>query len=178
MRPVFFLALSIAALVQAAAPAGGRVYLLPMASGLDQYLAHHLSAQQALQVVTDPATAELVFTDRLGPAFEQRMEELYAPAKPGEPEGEKKISAAEKEKKSTSAKKESVDDPLAALSASPPPVRVSSFGRGKGNLFLVDVKSRQVVWSAFEPAKSSRPAELDKTAERLVSRLKKSLPAR
>ena len=48
-------------------------------------------------------------------------------------------------------------------------------GRGRGTLFLVDVKSRQVLWSAFEKPKNSSPRELDHTAERVVKLLKEDL---
>ena len=48
-------------------------------------------------------------------------------------------------------------------------------GRGRGTIFLVDVKSRQVLWSAFEKPKNSSPHELDHTAERVVKQLKQDL---
>ena len=51
----------------------------------------------------------------------------------------------------------------------------SSFGRGKGTIFLVEARSRQVVWSTFDPAKSNTGKELDRTASDIVSRLKKDL---
>jgi hypothetical protein len=52
---------------------------------------------------------------------------------------------------------------------------VSSGSRGKGNLFIVDRKSRSVLWSIFEPPKDSTPAELSKTAGKVVKRLKLDL---
>jgi hypothetical protein len=48
-------------------------------------------------------------------------------------------------------------------------------GRGRGTIFLVDVKSRQVLWSAFEKPKNSSPQELDRTAVRVVKLLKEDL---
>lgn len=57
------------------------------------------------------------------------------------------------------------------------PSRISSFGRGKGNFFLVDRTTRTVIWSIFEPPKNSTPSELDKTAERVVNHLKQDLKA-
>ena len=56
-----------------------RVYLLPMSGGLDQYLANRLTKVGRFEVVTDPANADAVFTDRLGPAFEDKWNELYPP---------------------------------------------------------------------------------------------------
>jgi hypothetical protein len=55
------------------------VYLLPMSSGLDQYLAQQLTAEAVLQVVTDPQKADAVLTDHLGESFEQTVADLYQP---------------------------------------------------------------------------------------------------
>jgi hypothetical protein len=51
----------------------------------------------------------------------------------------------------------------------------SSFGRAKGTVFLVDAKSRQVIWSVYQPAKGGTPKEMDRTAIDIVSRIKKDL---
>jgi hypothetical protein len=51
--------------------------------------------------------------------------------------------------------------------------RVGGSGRGKGAIFLVDRKTRMVIWSAFEPAKSLQPNDLNRTAEKIVSKLDK-----
>src|SRR4051812_40222936 len=87
------------------------VYLLPMAGGLDQYLANRLSG--VFRVVTDPKLADAIFTSQLGESFEQQLVKLYAP-----PDTED----SDKDGK--------------------PQSHVSSFGRGKGTIFLVDLKSR------------------------------------
>ena len=55
------------------------------------------------------------------------------------------------------------------------PALASTFGRGKGNVFLVDAKSRQVVWSTFDPSKGTLNHDLDHTASDIVTRLKKDL---
>ena len=88
------------------------VYLLPMAGGLDQFLANRLVG--VFRVVTDPKLADAVFTDRLGEPFEQKLAELYP-----KPDAED----VEKEDKAT------------------PPV--SSFGRGRGTVFLVDADPKK-----------------------------------
>jgi len=158
MRTLLFLALALGtALLPASGPAGPAelsqvqsVYLLPMGSGLDQYLANRLTAQQVFQVVTDPQKADAIFTDQIGIGFEKRLEELYRPPAP------------EKTEKDEVAREE-------------PPVRFSSFGRGKGNLFLVDRKSRRVIWSVYERPRSSTPDDLDRAGQRVVERLKKDL---
>jgi hypothetical protein len=51
----------------------------------------------------------------------------------------------------------------------------SSFGRAKGTVFLVDAKSRQVVWSVFQPAKGATPKAMNSTANDIVSRIKRDL---
>ncbi len=56
------------------------VYLFPMRNGFDQYLAGRLTEQHLFQVVADPKAADAVFTDRVGPSFEQMFNErLLAP---------------------------------------------------------------------------------------------------
>lgn len=137
------------------------VYLLPMSHGFDQYLASQLATQGVFQVVTDPRKADAVFTDQIGPVFEQRLEQLYppepAPEKEPKAEGEKAPTAAEPQPE----REESW--------------RFSSFSRGKGNLFLVHRESRQVIWSIHQRPKNATPPELNRTAARITARLKERL---
>ncbi len=116
-----------------------------MTGGLDQYLASRLVASGVFQVVADPKKADAIFTDKLGEAFETRLGELLAPA---------------------------VTDKDAAAKEGDRRVVVSTFGRGKGTIFLVETATRSVVWSAYEPPRSTKPSELDRIARRLVERLK------
>jgi hypothetical protein len=120
------------------------VYLLPMAGGLDQYLAVRLTGAHALPVVTDPKLADAVLTDHLGAGFEEQLKGMRGPI-------------------------EKVDG------GKPP---LSTFGRGHGNVFLVDVKSRQVLWSAYEKPRGSSPEALQRTAKRVVADLEKALGSR
>ena len=53
------------------------VYLLPMSSALDQHLAVALTTGGILQVVTDPAKADAIFTDRIGANFEQTLKDMF-----------------------------------------------------------------------------------------------------
>src|SRR6476469_11172756 len=53
------------------------VYVLPMAGGLDQYLALQLSSGGILQVVTDPKKADAILTDGIGTRLEDSLTELY-----------------------------------------------------------------------------------------------------
>jgi hypothetical protein len=53
--------------------------------------------------------------------------------------------------------------------------RTSSFGRGRGNLFLVDLKSRSVVWSTYRLPKNRTPQELDHTSAWITDALSRDL---
>ena len=144
--PLCFIACGLACLCSAADLGKVHsVYLLPMANGLDQYLANRITGSGVLQVVTDPKKADAFLTDRLGETFEQRLDEWFPPP------------AAKKESSSGSSERS---------------VRSSSFGRSKGTIFLVETSSRAVLWSAYEPPKNSTPKELDRTAQRIVESLK------
>ena len=146
------------------------VYLLPMANGMDQYLANHLTREGFYQVVTDHAKANVVLADRLGSNFESRMEELYPPPAPPTPPAKPKPEP----EKPTRARR--ATDPLESvmveLKGDQVP-RTSSISRGRGNLFLVDIKTRELLWSAFMTPKSTAPQDLNRTADRLVSRLER-----
>jgi hypothetical protein len=130
------------------------VYLLPMGNSMDQYLANHLANKQVFQIVTDPKSADSVMTDRIGAALEDRLAELYPP---------------EPQEKSEDG---NTDQTLQGDVFKVPP---SSFSRSKGNLFLVDLKTRQVIWSTYEPAKDSSPKQLNKTAEKVAQQLSRLL---
>ena len=136
------------------------VYLLPMSGGLDQFLANRLTGGHVLQVVADPKKADAIFTDRLGAAFESRLDEIHPPPEPPKPE--KAAGTEESQKSETGAAEERR-------------VRASTFGGGKGTVFLVDSKTRAILWSTFEKPKSSASDQLDRTAERIVERLRRDL---
>jgi hypothetical protein len=152
------------------------VYLLPMGYGLDQYLANRLTSEGVFEVVTDPKRADAVLTDQLGVGFERRFEELFPPepAPSAAGAGAAPPSDGKDEAKPEDPRKESdaeMSDRLKRSSQLP----VSSFSRGKGNVFLVDVKSRGVVWSLYERPKKVLPDELDRTSARIVQQLKKDI---
>jgi hypothetical protein len=156
------------------------VYLMPMGHGFDQFIANRLTRMHVLQVVTDPAKADAILTDEVGMPLEERLKDLYPP--PPDPQAAKERDAA-KEK----AAKEKADKPGAATPQGPPSLlgdtvnkaekagTMGVSGRGHGTIFLVDVKSRQVLWSFFDKPKNSNPHELDHTAERVVKQLKEDL---
>ena len=129
------------------------VYILPMASGLDQYLANKIVGQSLFQVVTDPKLADAILTDRIGEPFEHKLAEIYAPPKKAEDKDEKKADDQE----------------------STPIMQPSTFGRGRGTIFLVDRKSRAVIWSTYDRPNNMRADTLDKIADQIVHRLKHDL---
>ncbi len=141
------------------------VYLLPMASGLDQYLANHLTSVGVFNVVTDPQRAQAVFTDQIGRALELQFAELYPPPAPEKP--------AEDEEDAKSAT--NADDTASEDQGGPAErPRLSSFGRGKGNIFLVHRESRAVLWSTHHRPKNTTAREMDKAAAKIVGLLQES----
>jgi hypothetical protein len=161
-RTVLLCAILPAVAALAAAPELSQVravYLFPMGNGFDQYLANRITASGLFQVVADPKKADAVFTDRLGAALEARLAELY-PETPPKP--------VEQVKKTDKDKPEEAAPPAEVT-------RSSSFARGKGTIFLVGVKARAVLWSVYEQPKNTLPAELDRTARRIVDGLQRDL---
>jgi len=123
------------------------VYILSMPSGLDQFLAIRLTAGSILQVVTDPKKADAIFTDRIGAGLEQKLDELYG-EKPKDPDKEKESATAVR----------STMQPLS---------------RGRGAIFLVERKTRNVIWSVYERPKNSTSDEMHHVADRIATRLDK-----
>jgi hypothetical protein len=154
------------------------VYVMPMNRGLDQYVASRLTAQGVFSVVTDPKLADAVLTDRVGDTLQAQLEIISPTPKP---EDEEDAEPAEKPAKP--AKKPQDQDnnsPISAFSANSGSAgaaasQPSTFGRSKGNIFLVDTKSRQIVWSTYDPPKSTAARDLNHTASDIVSRIKKDL---
>ncbi len=168
------------------------VYMLPMSNGMDQYLANRLINLHAVQVVTDPQRADAILTDRLGPGFEDKLQELYPPppeekdkdAKDNEKDEAKADADADKDKGDKDDGKDNDKDEAKPDAASrfgdpvnklPKAGSMSSFGRAKGTIFLVDVKTRQVLWSIYQRPKNSTPQQLDKTAVHIVNQLKQDI---
>lgn len=146
------------------------VYILGMRSGMDQFLANQLTASGIFQVVTDPQKADAILTDRLGEPFEIKLKELYPPPVPPKETKEIKDGSAGKTPGSNTAgsNKDSKDDSTGV-------VRAAGAIGGKGNYFLVDRKSRTVLWSIYERSKDSSPGELSKVAAKVIRRLKDDL---
>lgn len=150
-----------------------RVYILAMGSGMDQYLANEITKSGVFEVVTDPKRADAIITDRVGESFEDKLDELYPPPPPPkkvEPKKDADDSDTDKPKslRDINAEKlEGVD-----LSSG---YRPSTFGRGKGNIFIVSRANRSVLWSIYQPPKNRTSGELTKTAARVVKHLEEDL---
>jgi len=141
------------------------VYLLKMSRGMDQYLANRFTNEHIFQVVTDPKMADAIVTDRIGEAFEAKLEELFPPPNP---EPVKREPTPEKEEGHAGIYAE----PVNKLSN---PAANSSFGAATGTIFLVSAKSRQVIWSAYDLPRDSSSKELNRTASDVVNRIKRDL---
>lgn len=141
------------------------VYLLPMANGMDQYLANWLTSLGVYRVTTDPAKADAFFTDRVGADFEARITELLPAPKKETPQKEKPKQE----------KPESDADLFAASAAPVEPPAARSFGGGRGNIYLVARESRMVLWSTFGRPKDTRPKHMDSLAEKVILRLKRAM---
>ena len=153
------------------------VYLLKMSKGMDQYLANRLANEHLFQIVTDPKLADAIMTDQIGPAFETKLNEMFPPPAPPESEDEEKPEKPEKAGKA--AKGDEPQSPMAMFGDTanklPSMSATSSFGRAKGTLFLVDAKTKEVVWSTYDLPKDATSRQLDRTANDIVSRIKHDL---
>jgi hypothetical protein len=133
------------------------VYLMPMSDGLDQYLAERLTSGAVLQVVTDPKKADAVFTDHVGESFESDFSALY-----GEVPKPKPGDAAK-------AGDKGADNDSQTFA------RTGAKSRGRGAVFLVDRKSRDVIWSVYELPKQTSPDGIKHVANRISDKLAKSI---
>lgn len=168
------------------------IYVLPMSSGIDQFIAHQVARHHVYQVTTDPLQADAFLSDFVGASFEMRVDDLLKTAREKaelaaqeeakkeqarkEQETSKKTDAKGKDnEKSKDAKDKDTEDTEApgGFQTAGAVTRIQSFGRGKGNVFLVDAKSRRVLWTGFDIAKNTRAESLQKSASRLVSQLRK-----
>ena len=134
-------------------------------------MANRLTNDHVLQVVTDPKLADVILTDQVGEAFQAKLEAISPNPEPVKPVPD--ADDADSTDAAAQAQNPYLADPMNGKAALPG--ASSSFSRNKGVIFLVDAKSRQVLWSTFDPAKSTATKDLDRTALDIVSRLKKDL---
>ena len=122
-------------------------------------------------MVTDPKLADAVLTDQIGEALRSSGWKRLSP--PPEPAEARASRAREEKGRQGGGRGQPVlGDTVNKLDN---PALHSSFGRAKGTVFLVDTKSRQVVWSAYQEPKGTTSKDLDRTANDIVSRLKHDL---
>lgn len=131
------------------------VYVLPMSGSLDQFVAMHLTSANVLQVVTDPKRADAILCDRIGETLNDQLDGLFGKANPPE--------------------KKPADDskPFLQVDADKPVVHPVSHSRG--TIFLIDRKTRNVLWSAYEPPKSTSAGDLNRAAGKIATKLAKEL---
>jgi hypothetical protein len=201
-RYLILFAISGAVMFAAELSAVRTVYVLPMSKGFDQYLANRLTNQSVFQVVTDPTKADAIFTDSIGESLEQTLDAIVPtaepePAKPAAPASVappvKTVPAVADSAAKPDAKADAKSD--SKKPAGPPPGSeiargdvgafsdpvnkltrpVSSFGRSRGTVFLVDAKTREVLWSAYKLPRNTSSKQLDRTAAELTKRIKRDL---
>ena len=173
-------------LLAGAAEIGGSkvttVYILPMAHGLDQHIANRLTREHVVEVVADAVRADALLTDRLGGSLEYQLEKLHPTPKSPDESAKSESDGDKSDSDKDAGDQSDKDDKDAAKGRHAPrmmaeggPPRASSFGGGRGTLFLVDAHSRNVLWSVYEKPKNTSPDELDRAAKRVVTRLKQDL---
>jgi len=120
------------------------VYIREMTNAFDQHLASRLTSARVLWVVLDPAKADAVLTDAIDDNFLNWVQRTYTKPTPG------------------------ATETSAPVVRRPPSLGEESLG----TVFLVDPRSRLVLWSGCERPKDSSIAEADRTAIRLTNELK------
>jgi hypothetical protein len=134
------------------------VYLWPMPSSFDQYLAQQIISAGIFEVVVDPKLATAVMTERIDAPFLKAMDTLFPRPQP----------AAEKPEED----KEKVSGGLEGTEERPVN---RALGSPQGTVFLVDVQTRKVLWSTFLKKDDYSPDKLNKQARTVVDELKKRL---
>ncbi|MGH9558015.1 MAG: hypothetical protein ACRD30_02160 [Bryobacteraceae bacterium] len=143
MKLAVLFAAAAATIFAAGSAAYRTVYILPMSNALDQYLAIQLTTRDVVQVVADPQKADAILTDHIGAGFEKKLDEIYGP-KP---------------------KTEDQDADFRGTS--------SLESRGKGTVFLVDRKTRAVVWTTYVHEKGTSSDAMNDVAKKIADKLAK-----
>lgn len=119
-----------------------------MAGGFEQLLASRIVAGHVYQVVSDPKLADAVFTDSISDSFLYKLDHIQTPPPPANNSGSASAMTAHTEAPHTFAA-----------------------SHGRGTLFLVDAKSKQVIWSIYQKPKDYSSGTLNKTAIKIVEQL-------
>jgi hypothetical protein len=158
MRWLLALAAIAAPLAAADLASVGPVYFWPMNGALDQYVAEQATSAGLFPVTIDPARAKTVMTDHIDAKFFEGMNEVFAGPRAPAAEGDAKEASG------------SIEDGLATRRPANRPR-----GNPHGTVFLVDVQTRQVVWSAYIGEYDRRPKRLHREAKQVVDALRKGL---
>ena len=126
-----------------------RVYIAPMANGLNLHIASRLTSSGVVWVVLEPESADAVLTDRVDEAFWIWSTMHYKPAS----------------KSSSMAVRDDYGFRFEHL----------QMGPYRGTLFLVDPRNGLILWSMYEPTPSTTSNALDLAAAHIAASLKKSL---
>jgi len=129
-----------------------KVYIVPMANGLDRHLASRLTSSGVVWVVLDPENADAVLTDRVDESFWSWSNARYRAAS-------KSLNAT-------------LNDEDRSRYEHP---RIGGY---RGTVFLVDPRAGLVLWSIYEPTPDTSPNALDQAAGHVATSLKKSLNAK
>jgi len=168
-RRLLFLLAAAGALMAADLANVRTVYVMPMSHGMDQYIANRLTNDHVFTIVTDAKMADAVITDHVGSSLQTKLDDMMRPPVVEKTKDEKdKAKDKDKDAPQVNSLAESISKTGGAM-------ETSSISRSRGTVFLVDTKSRQVVWSAYDLPKDSSSKELDRTASDIVSRIKKDL---
>jgi len=135
-----------------------------MAYGLDQHLAQYLVRLGVFQITTDPKTADAVMTDSIGPGFEVRLRQLYAPPAAAVEASTEDEDAAARVHREEGARAKQQEEWNAIR---------STWGRGRGNVYLVDRYSKAVIYTMYAPPKDSSRPQVDKAAKKIAEDLAK-----
>jgi hypothetical protein len=167
-RTLLILTFGLAAASAADVASVSNVYILPMAGGMDQYLALRMTTGNVMQVVTDPLKADVVMTDHIGGGFDEKWKELYPPEKPPAPKDDQgKDKKADKGDKKDD--KDDKSDLFTVQRGASQPI-----SRGRGAYFLIDRQTRNVLWSTYARPKSNDPDDVNHTADQIVKDLAKA----
>jgi hypothetical protein len=124
------------------------IYVLPMSGGLDLYVAEWLARGKTVHVTTNAKSADAILTDRLGESFEHKLDQILA--KDDDDEEDDQANGSN-------------------------PARYNP-GRNRGTVFLVDAKTRRVLWSDYEKPPAYRSADkLNHEAEKIAKKLATNL---
>jgi hypothetical protein len=125
------------------------VYIVPMANGLNSFIASRLTRSGVVSVVLEPEGAEAVLTNRVDEAFWTWSTMHYKPT------GKNSSVALHDEDRFR--------------------FEHLSMGPYRGTIFLVDPRNGLILWSTYEPTPNTTSNALNLAATRIASRLKKSL---